>query len=175
MVTVSGLVKHGGWGSIAILPDDCRPRDVLIFNLNNHDASCRVDVHPDGRIAWNAGSKAGHHWVSLDGIRFSVKDTTPLTLTNGWAAYGSGHAPPTFTKDNTSGMVTVSGLAKAGGWGDIATLPHDCRPKQILIFGLNNHDSSCRVDVHPDGRIAWNAGGKAHAWVSLDGIAFRSK
>ena len=63
----------------------------------------------------------------------------PLTLVNKWVPYGGSHASPTFTKD-TSGMVTVSGLVKHGGWGSIAILPDDCRPRDVLIFNLENSE-----------------------------------
>ena len=54
----------------------------------------------------------------------------------------------------------VSGLARAtngridGKFGSvITTLPANCRPNKRLIFAMNNHEISQRVDVLPDGRV----------------------
>ena len=43
-----------------------------------------------------------------------------------------------------------------------------------LIFDVNNHETSCRVDVPPDGLVTWHAGGHNHGWVSLAGITFET-
>merc|ERR1712216_233128 len=66
----------------------------------------------------------------------------------------------------------VSGLAKSGKWGNIATLPSSCRPSKRLIFNVNNHVKSARVDVQTSGVVSWIAGGKDHQWISLTGILF---
>jgi hypothetical protein len=39
---------------------------------------------------------------------------------------------------------------------------------------LNNHQSTTRVDVNSNGEIAWEAGGRDHGWISLDGIVFKT-
>merc|ERR1711974_318694 len=60
----------------------------------------------------------------------------------------------------------------AKSWGTVAQLPSCCRPNKILIFNVNNHEGSSRVDVYPNGNIVWKAGGRRHAWLSLSGIVF---
>ena len=174
VVTLSGMVKDGAWGDVACLPADYRPSMRLIFNLSNHDGSCRVDVLADGRVVWVAGSNA-HAFLSLDGISFSTKAAKqPLPLTNGWVAYGGYHAPPTYTK-NSDGVVTLSGMAKGGGTrGDFACLPTNYRPNGRLVFNVSNHTTSCRIDVFPDGRVTWVSGGKSQNWIPLN-VSFSTK
>ena len=57
----------------------------------------------------------------------------------------------------------------------IATLPPGCRPKEQLVFNLNNHARTIRVDVLPNGDVQWFAGGGiegggSNEWISLNGI-----
>ena len=168
---VDGLVKSGGWGRIAQLPSNCRPNKRLIFNLNNHAKTARVDVLPSGEITWVAGGK-DHSWVSLSGIAFPVGklDHIALALTNRWSAYGGSYGSPSVTVKGN--ICIVDGLVKSGLWGTIAQLPSNCRPNKRLIFNLNNHAKTARVDVLPSGQITWVTGGKDHSWISLSGIAF---
>ena len=46
-------------------------------------------------------------------------------------------------------------------WGDVATLPASCRPAKRLIFNLNNHQYTSRVDVLTNGQIRWIASGNS--------------
>ena len=149
---------------------DEKPSGGLIFSLNNHAKSARVDVLDDGSIKWKAGGK-DHSWISLSGIIFSTTDASLLPLSNGWQHYSGTNgywAPAEYSC--ADGLVVVSGLVKNGNWGDIGTLPSGCRPRHNLIFSQNNHANQARVDVYTDGRIHWQAGGKDHSWISLSGI-----
>jgi hypothetical protein len=99
--------------------------------------------------------------------------TTALPLTNGWVAYGHSFGSPSLVIEN--GMCVVNGLVKSGKWGNIATLPSSCRPSKRLIFNVNNHAKTARVDVQTSGVVSWVAGGKDHSWMSLTGILFPVK
>jgi hypothetical protein len=166
---VEGLVKGSRWGSSMVqLPSDCRPRKRLIFNVNNHAKSCRVDVHTNGQVTWHAGGK-DHGWVSLGGIMFSTENGAGVSLANGWGAYGHGYGSPTVVKSGT--LCLVSGLLRGSKWGHVmATLPSGCRPKGRLIFNMNNHAKHARVDVLTNGQIVWVTGGRDHSWISITGI-----
>ena len=175
LVAVSGLVRAGNYNSpIGTLPSGCRPKKNLIFSVNNSAKQARVDVYTDGTIKWVAGGKDGG-WVSLSGIVFSTTTDAVLPLSNGWRHYS---APPNgywapAEYSCAEGLVVVSGLVSAGNWNSpIGTLPSGCRPKNNLIFSVNNHAKQARVDVYTDGTIKWVAGGKDHGWVSLSGIVF---
>ena len=172
LVTVTGLIKNGKYGHVGTLPRGFTPSKRLIFDLSNHAKSARIDVLKDGRILWVAGGK-DHKWLSLSGITFNVASTGRLKLASGWATYGGDYGTPTFAK--AGNVVTVSGLIKNGKYGHLATLPRGFAPPKRLIFDLNNHAKSARIDVLKDGRILWVTGGKDHKWLSLSGIKFSVK
>jgi len=169
--SVEGLVRSGSWGHIMTLPTECRPTKRLIFNMNNHEGTTRIDVFANGQVHFVAGSHS-HGWVSLSGIIFctSSSEHKALPLANNWRSYGGDYSTATFAVRD--GFCTVEGLVKSGGWSLIATLPAECRPKKRLIFNLNNHERTSRVDVLADGSIHWMAGGNSHGWISLSGVAF---
>ena len=170
IVTIGGLVKGNNWGLVATLSAGMRPPQRLVFNVNNHTKSARVNVDANGNIAWETGGK-DHGWLSLSGITFSVKPGKSLPLANGWVNYG-GHVPATITR--TGDMVTVTGLIRGGKWGLLGKLPTGYRPPARMISSLNNHDQSARVDVLVNGDIQWVGGGKNHGWISLSGISFKT-
>jgi len=171
LCVVSGLIKrHGMKNPLLKLPSDCRPNKRVIFNLNNHQGTLRVDVLKNGDVHYVAG-KYRHNWLNLDGIQFAVRNRRTLSLKSGWRAYGGSYGSPTYTK--TGSVCEIEGLLKKGNWRHhLAQLPGNCRPKKRLIFNMNNHAKTCRVDVHKNGRIQWHAGGKDHHWVSLGGMMF---
>jgi hypothetical protein len=166
---VEGLIKGSKWGhAMAVLPSNCRPRKRLIFNLNNHAKTCRVDVQTNGHVTWHAGGR-DHSWVSLGGIMFATDAGRALPLANRWANYGGSYGSATVTKQQN--LCLVSGLVRSGHWGHaMVTLPTDCRAGGRLIFNMNNHGKTARVDVLSNGQVIWVAGGKDHHWISLTGI-----
>ena len=94
----------------------------------------------------------------------------PLTLVNGWANYGAGYAPGKILKKGNE--ITLSGLIKGTNFSTVCILPEDCRPKDQLIFTLNQHDSIMRFDVCSNGNVVYVAGSNKYDWISLDGIHF---
>jgi len=95
----------------------------------------------------------------------------PLPLTNGWADWGSGYYSPTYVL--AKGLCSVQALVKgSAGFGQIATLPKECRPSGTLIFNLNSGNSVVRVDVKSEGQVVWVAGNAGGTWLSLTGILF---
>lgn len=94
----------------------------------------------------------------------------PLTLINGWTDYGSGFSPGRIIKKGNE--ITLSGLIKGSNFSTVCTLPEDCRPKQQLIFSLNQHDRIMRFDICANGNVTYSAGSNSYNWISLDGIHF---
>lgn len=168
-ITLGGLVKPGSGSVIATLPGHLRPAKRHIFNLNSHDKTSRVDVLPNGQVVWVYRAPA-RDWVSLNGIRFQQKQGRALQLVNGWKNYQDGYAAATATR--IGNRVSVNGLLRAGKWGHMANLPKGMCPEKQLIFNLNNDKNSARVDVYPDCRVGWLAGGRDSGWLSLEGISF---
>jgi hypothetical protein len=167
---VEGLIKHGHWRHpMVILPKDCRPKKRLIFNQNNHRRTARVDVQTNGKVTWHAGGHS-HHWISLGGMMFATDEGRALPLRTHWQAYGHGYGN-TISVTKVGKLCLVSGLLRGRYWGhSMAVLPNDCRPSGRLIFNMNNHQYTARVDVLPDGRIFWQGGGHHHGWVSVSGM-----
>jgi hypothetical protein len=106
----------------------------------------------------------------LSEIKKNELKVIPLTLANGWSNYGAGYAPGKIIKKGNE--ITLSGLIKGTDFSTVCILPEDCRPKGELIFTLNQHESTMRIDVYPNGRVAYVAGSNQYNWVSLDGIHF---
>ena len=94
----------------------------------------------------------------------------PLTFANGWSNYGEGYSPGKIIKKGNE--ITLSGLIQGTNFSTVCILPEDCRPKNILIFTLNHHESTMRFDIFPNGNVAYEAGSNKYNWISLDGIHF---
>ena len=75
---------------IAHLPEGCRPKKRLTFNVNHHDFTHSVDVTPEGSVVWMDGH-AKYTWVSLSGITFAPGDVGRITLplVNGQLGFGN--------------------------------------------------------------------------------------
>ena len=166
---LGGLISKGSSWEVAQLPSTCRPEKALMFNVNNHQCTMRLDIYTDGKIKAITGGC--HAWVSLSGVSFIPKDSKSSSsafassLKSGWVPSGSFWEAPSYTL--VDGECLVQGFIHGGSWGHIATLPVECRPYKRLIFNLNNHQYTSRVDVLPDGRVYWVGGGRSHGWLSL--------
>ena len=47
---LGGLITKGSSWEVAQLPSTCRPENALIFNVNNHQCTMRLDIYTDGKI-----------------------------------------------------------------------------------------------------------------------------
>lgn len=177
-VLVSGLVKKsGGFGPgdvIATLPVGQRPAKQLIFNQNQHTAHARIDIHPNGNIVYVTGTSP-YSWISLSGMSFSVGGASPVSLASGISNYGGAYESAMSRREGDT--VVVNGLIRStsGAMNGrvLATLPVGHRPPKTLIFTLNTHATTARIDVHPNGNIYFNTGSAPYDWVSLSGLTFR--
>lgn len=187
MCVLSGvLTNQASNRDIVVLPLECRPRDRLVFAINQNERCGRLDVLPDGRVLYIDGPLIS--WVSLDGVYFiadapapraspivSWKEatTTRVPMNSGWRDFGEGFAPATFTRAGPmcylSGRVASSNLQTA-----IATLPEACRPAGNHVFIVAGHSLvlASRVDVEANGLLTWKAGNFEENWLPLDGISF---
>ena len=70
---IQGLIRYGNKDqTIAVLPEECRPRQRLVFNLNVREYTARVDVQADGSIIFLLSTGWAVNWLSLTGISFTV-------------------------------------------------------------------------------------------------------
>merc|ERR1712224_250797 len=154
--------QHGG--AAYMLPPEEAPH--IQYEQPRQDGSGRRthqwcgDLHAGGH---------DHHWISLGGIMFSTSSGVGIPLHNRWTDYGHGYGPITVAKSGP--LCLVSGLLRGNAWGhSMAQLPADCCPRGRLIFNMNNHGKTARVDVTTDGKIYWIAGGRDHSWISITGV-----
>ncbi len=170
-VVLSGLARMPRKrGVLARIPPALAPRaGRLIFNQNQDGQTLRVDIHRNGIITVEGVARTG--WVSLDGIIYSRPPNRKLRPVCGWRDYGHGYRGAYCRRHGS--LVVVDGLLRGAAWGrPMAILPPGHRPRKRLIFNLNNHERTARVDVMPNGQIKWVAGGRGHGWVSLSGMHF---
>jgi len=180
--TIQALTTQ--WASMAVLPEECRPKKNLVFNVYRDNGGgmndiatsfARVDVEKKGKISFKTGAGGKqNHWVSLSGIIFPTTTTEAslVALASGWTPYThDGGGLVTFTVQN--GVCALDGSADAhNAWGVGGLLPKPCRPDKRLIFQVSNNAKTSRVDILPDGTVAWQGGGKDNKWISLSGISF---
>jgi type II secretory pathway pseudopilin PulG len=119
IIVLKGMIKRTGaytvGETIATLPPGYRPTGQLMFGGMSYDLSSRIDVKPDGDIAFNSGHNIT--WSSLDSVRFVASGahtiTNVPTLLNGWSNWGNGWQTASHMQDSNS-RVWVQGLLNAG-------------------------------------------------------------
>jgi hypothetical protein len=171
---VSGVIstRNGanvGSNLLFTLPSDARPDAHLVMSVNQNENTQTVYLYNNGEAVHRAGVLT-YPWISLDGLVFFMRGYESLPLLNGFGIYRNGYRPPSFRKEGE--LCMVSGLASGAAQAAIGLLPEECRPEERLIFAVDNHGSSVRLDVLPDGRILWVDVPIKHNWISLDGIRF---
>ena len=134
------------------------------------------------RLQWKRPDK---NWEYIPNTAFSTDkvDGGLLPLGSGIRSYKSWYGDPEYYKINN--VVYVDGLIRRYAYTHLATLPEGYRPHKRLIFNLNNHQFTSRIDVLADGRILWVKGPdknlhnlakeKSNDWISLTGISFVCK
>ena len=109
----------------------------------------------------------------------AVESPTGLSFAKGWENYGQGFQSVRYYKNDK--RVYLEGLARKTANGgvivgseSVGTLTLGYRPPSRLIFTVNQHESSPRVDILPDGQILIMFGfNSLRDYVSLSGISFR--
>ncbi|CAE7279738.1 carA2 [Symbiodinium pilosum] len=174
---LSGLIKDGSWSQFGILPEECRPQKRLIFNMNNEDATMRVDVGTDGWVGYVGGSKT-HHFASLSGIIFSTdpEQTLPLKLGSTGIVWNYGGDYRSTTYSLIEGICILEGLISYSSMVEnqvLAYLPVECWPMRDLSFTMNQGADAPRVQVYANGEVRHVSGARStQYWLSLSGIAF---
>jgi hypothetical protein len=129
---------------------------------------------------WAEGGATFKGPVTATSLSASIEQEaiqTP-TLVGGWAAYGSGFAPPGFWKDK-EGVVHLRGLVGNPAPVPIngtllCTLPPGYRPSGgTHIFSVTNNNQMARIDIAADGSVII-ASITSNVWLNLTGISFRT-
>ncbi|MCA9693068.1 MAG: hypothetical protein KC636_25955 [Myxococcales bacterium] len=185
LISVGGMVRfpsptYWSWYTgdvIARITGGACPSKRLIFTVSNGHSDARVDITEGCDIVFvdgNPEAPAGS-WASLSGLTFS-RASTPLEPCPGVENYAKGNYQG-LSYGREGQLVTLSGLVERtdGDWvsGDvIGVLPEEHAPAKRLIFSVNQHGRTARVDVHPNGNIEYVKGDSARSWLSLSGIVF---
>lgn len=113
------------------------------------------------------------HFVDSDFSIWVEKNHQPpprLTLKAGIVEHGGRTRDAIFERKD--GICSVQAVVDPSTWGEVATLPADCHPRERLIFNLQTNSASpTRVDVAADGVIQW-VDGSQDTWLSLSGLIF---
>jgi len=170
---LSGVVRSGNWNQpFGRVPQACAPGSRLLFSANNHVGVARVDVANTGHFFY-AGGANDHGWLSLDGMAWvAAVGGLNLQLANKWQNFLGDYRPARY--ELVDNLCVLSGLIRNDNdWTEtIVTLPPVCRPEARLIFAVNVHTSSARIDVYPNGNVQYVTGKTQWPWTSLDGIRF---
>lgn len=127
----------------------------------------RNDVISFRAASFNAAGLSGYGTDSA-----TLPAWTSCSPQNGWAYFGSGYAPPAFTKTSDN-VIMLKGMVSGGtstAWTTLCTLPVGYRPTANIIFANTSGGAVGRIDVLPDGEVQFAAG--SNSWTSLDGISF---
>jgi hypothetical protein len=168
-VVLQGLIKNdSGWRNpITTLPVGMRPAQRLVFGGSVHTSAARIDVMPDGSVLYVFG-KQETNWLSLSGIVFTVGSTLPIVPLSPWSDYGGEYA--SMAVASTGILRPCMGMVH-GDEGEIGVCPvsgRDAPGRRVFLVIKTNLPA--RMDLLPDGRLYYIAGGGPSGWISLSGI-----
>lgn len=92
LVTLSGLAKKKSSSNkypslIEILEPELRPDSELIFAQQGNKTNTMIHIKKNGEVI--ANSNYNGNWISLDGISYTIKTGTTLSLKDGWKNYSN--------------------------------------------------------------------------------------
>merc|ERR1711988_237260 len=147
-----------------------KERDAKAKEKSDKEKAAKEKASKESKSKESAAKEKNNKEVSAKNTSRSGATRTTLSLVNGWTSYEHGYGAATVSK--VDGYCFVQGLIKGGHWGHMATLSSNCRPNKRLIFNMNNHEGTSRIDVMTNGQIWWHGGAKNHGWISLAGMTF---
>lgn len=191
---LSGYLKanNHGRGTIAVVPEDCRPEEKLIFSVATDGSSATqfgglVELNPNGRLVNLKGSVRS--WLSLEGIRYVVPKEKPssaesavvkaaggvnsekLNVTLPWKVIEKSTAPQIH---DFGYLCMLSGVATTTDMRlPITKLPKNCRPRGLLPFDHHSvSNAPFRLDVQVDGSVLYAGGAFDGNYMHLNQIIF---
>ena len=127
-------------------------------------------------IVMNECSEDNEIQNELDSLKKQISDISTvesglLSLAATWKNYEGEYKKAKWFKIGK--IVIVQGLVRSADFSThMATLPEQCRPKQRIIFSLDQHSQPFRVDIRENGQIVHVKGTNVYSWISLAGIVF---
>lgn len=111
--------------------------------------------------------------ASGDEIHSASEAWVGVSFQNSWVQYGSGWNPCAYRLD-AQGFVHLRGMMSSGTVGSASfTLPAGYRPPYHTVLSTVSNGAAGRVDVNTDGTVVTQAP-TSNAWVSLDGLSFKT-
>lgn len=181
-VHIKGLVGGGNAANgtaIITIPTALQPAYYEHIVNDSGNASGAIGINQTGgQIVAKGGSNA---FLGLQALFYpgSYGGWIPLSLQNGWVAYGSPYSLPRYTK-SADGLVMIKGLIRAGNTAAtvvIANLPAGYCPKQQVLVTIDQVDVWGRVDVTAGSGwgcslVVGQASSTSATWTSLDSVSY---
>jgi hypothetical protein len=165
-----------------VLPANLAPSAPVFVPVDMcGDSSGRLEIATDGSVTLHEEDQGTIYedcFTSLDGASFVLhsKNSTALTLKNGWANQAYGTAPA--TAELVKGVVRLQGGISSGASSVITTLPATMRPtKNVFVtVDLWNAAMGGRLEIQPSGKVSIQESDEgliiAQGFTSLDGASF---
>lgn len=182
-VHFSGAIANGASAVAFTLPLGYRPSSTVYVPVvmcgTTHG---RLIVQPSGSVSVQAEASFANAqcFTSLDGAWFQLNGSSPyyhpLTLQNGWSAYGWSTATPAVDEDGTT--VTLSGAIRTAGTNAVAfTLPSGFWPQNNVYVSVDMCNATRgRLWIQPNGVVTVQAVygnfSNAACFTSLEGASF---
>ena len=184
-VYLNGLLKHTTRPLtkdkvIDILPVGFRPQYRKIFNVTCGLAVVRIDIFKDGKIVFmDAKDNAPVFdwlWISLDGIRFRIRDDVELTLSNAYSPYsgmaclnnGIIYREDIFTRPSHTHSFTTHGNSTIAMW-----IRPNRNGRQNPYFA--GYAAEGAITIEPSGYINFYYGPGYHNRGRYQGFSTKSK
>lgn len=171
------------FGTVAFtLPMGFRPQEPHTFSAGvcspaTGSGVCHVRVEPNGDVIPESSSISDSTAITLnlDHIRFDVgdEDWFPPTLENAWSSVDTDSPVGYRLYPDTS--LGLRGTLRSGAGNTVAfTLPEGHRPDKRQAFVVpclvGSSDTSCTVEVRPNGEVRVIAPSGSVAAIYLDGV-----
>ena len=86
---------------------------------------------------------------SIDNNKNNKIEIIPLKFINNWNHVGGEYSPGKIIKKGNE--ITLSGVIKGNYFNTVCVLSDDCRPKNRLIFSVNQNSCIMRFDIFSNG------------------------
>jgi hypothetical protein len=162
-----------------VLPAPFRPAAIVFVPIDMCAATNgRLIIATDGTVSVQAESdfRNAQCLTSLDGASFALSSDgfKPITLINGWTAYGIGTASPAARV--IGGVVHFEGAIDNGTTAVPFVLPAALRPAFTIYTKVDLADAADgRLKIGQDGTVTVQTDGSAsefHDFTSLDGASY---
>jgi hypothetical protein len=182
-VHLTGAIWGGSSSGAFVLPPGFRPSSTMYVPVDMYAATNgRLIISPNGTVSVQAESSFANaqNFTSLDGASFllpSQPEQLPLTLANGWTAYGGGTAAPAVAELDSSTTAFIGAIHTSGTNPVAFTLPTGWAPPTDVFVSVDLCGATKgRLWIQSSGVVTVQAENgnfsNATCFTSLDGVSF---